>query len=61
MSLFLAALLALSALTAALAVTYTDRDTVRQVQQALNEAGYDCGTPDGIAGKRTAAAITRYQ
>ena len=60
-SLILAALLALSTLTAAFAATYTDKDTVKQVQQALNDAGYNCGTPDGIAGKKTAAAITQYQ
>lgn len=60
-SLILAALLALSTLTAGFAATYTDKDTVKKVQQALNDAGYECGTPDGIAGKKTAAAITQYQ
>ena len=40
---------------------YNDRDTVRSVQTALNEAGYDCGTPDGIAGKNTKAAISAFQ
>jgi len=60
-SLILAALLALSTLTAAIAATYTDKDTVKKVQQALNDAGYNCGTPDGVAGKKTAAAITQYQ
>lgn len=60
-SLILAALLALSMLTMAFATTYTDKDTVKKVQQALNDASYDCGTPDGIAGKKTAAAITQYQ
>ena len=34
-----------------------DAATVEQVQQALNDAGFDCGTPDGIAGEMTAAAI----
>ena len=60
-SIILAALLALSTLTAAFAATYTDKDTVKKVQQALNDAGYNCGTPDGIAGKKTAAAITQYR
>ena len=60
-ALILAALLALSMLTAATAATYTDKDTVKKVQQALNDAGYNCGTPDGVAGKKTAAAITQYQ
>ena len=58
-ALILVALLALSGLTTALADV--DRETVKKVQQALNDAGYDCGTPDGIAGKKTAAAITQYQ
>ena len=60
-ALILAALLALSMLTAATAAAYTDKDTVKKVQQALNDAGYNCGTPDGVAGKKTAAAITQYQ
>ena len=45
----------------AFAATYTDKDTVKKVQQALNNAGYNCGTPDGIAGKKTYAAIGSYQ
>ncbi|MGI6173507.1 MAG: DUF6273 domain-containing protein [Christensenellales bacterium] len=55
----LAVLLVLSALSAFAATT--DRDTVKQVQQALNDAGYDCGTPDGVAGKKTSSAIRQYQ
>jgi hypothetical protein len=39
----------------------TDKDTVKKVQKALNEAGYDCGMPDGIAGKNTQQAISRYR
>ena len=58
--LVLAVMLALSAVSA-LAAEYTDKDTVKKVQQALNDAGYDCGTPDGAAGKKTKAAITNYQ
>lgn len=27
----------------------------------MNEAGYDCGMPDGIAGKNTQQAISRYR
>lgn len=38
-----------------------DKKTVKAVQQALNDAGFDCGTPDGSAGKKTAAAISAYQ
>lgn len=40
---------------------YTDKETIQSVQTALNEAGYDCGTPDGIAGKNTQAAISAFQ
>lgn len=58
--LVLAVMLAFSAVSA-LAAEYTDKDTVKKVQQALNDAGYDCGTPDGAAGKKTKAAITSYQ
>lgn len=41
--------------------SYTDTDTVKKVQESLNAAGYDCGTPDGIAGSGTKAAIEKYQ
>ena len=40
---------------------YTDKETIQSVQTALNEAGYDCGTPDGIAGRNTQAAISAFQ
>jgi photosystem II stability/assembly factor-like uncharacterized protein len=36
-------------------------DTTRQVQQALNAAGYNVGVADGHAGKQTLAAIKKYQ
>lgn len=42
-------------------VEYKDATTIRIVQQALNEAGYNCGNPDGVAGSGTASAITQYQ
>lgn len=35
--------------------------TIKEVQKKLNKKGYDCGTPDGIAGKATKAAIKKYQ
>ena len=60
-TLIMAVLLALSTLTVAFAATYTDKETVKRVQQAFNDAGYDCGMPDGIAGKKTVAMITQYQ
>lgn len=34
---------------------------VADVQQALNEAGFDAGSVDGIAGQRTRAAISAYR
>ena len=40
---------------------YQDATTIRIVQQALNEAGYNCGTPDGLIGGKTTEAITAYQ
>lgn len=46
---------------AAPAVTYTDKTTTKVVQEALNKAGYNCGTPDGIAGSKTGEAIKAYQ
>lgn len=33
----------------------------RQLQEALNRAGYDAGTPDGVIGSGTEAAIEAYQ
>ena len=40
---------------------YTDSATVQIVQQALNEAGFDCGNPDGKAGAKTQEALKAYQ
>jgi len=36
-------------------------EIVRRAQQALNEAGYPVGVPDGRAGSQTLAAVTRFQ
>jgi lytic murein transglycosylase len=33
----------------------------REVQTLLNRAGYDVGTPDGVVGRRTEAAIRAWQ
>jgi uncharacterized protein YcfJ len=38
-----------------------DRETIREVQTALNERGYDVGTPDGALGSRTRSALRRFQ
>lgn len=40
---------------------YTDQNTIKKVQQALNDKGYDCGTADGIAGQKTKNAINAYE
>lgn len=41
--------------------TYTDSETIKKVQAALNEQGYDCGSADGIAGTNTTNQIQKYQ
>lgn len=43
------------------ATEYTDTTTIRIVQQTLNDAGYNCGNPDGVAGSKTIEAVTKYQ
>ena len=52
-------MITLAAVTASPCFADYDRETVRQVQEALNKAGFDCGTPDGIAGKKTAGAVQK--
>lgn len=42
-------------------VTITDSSTIKSVQQMLKCLGYDCGTPDGIAGNGTKNAVIEYQ
>ena len=39
---------------------YTDKATIKAVQAAMNELGFECGTPDGVSGKKTAAAISAF-
>lgn len=38
-----------------------DRETVRNVQQALEQQGYDVGQVDGVWGRRTADALRNFQ
>lgn len=38
-----------------------DADMVKAVQKALNDRGYDCGSPDGIMGKGTKSALIKFQ
>jgi len=40
---------------------YTEKDIIKAVQEAMNTQGFDCGTPDGVAGKNTAKAISGFQ
>jgi len=39
----------------------TPNDSVKRAQESLNVAGYDVGTPDGVAGTRTVTALRKYQ
>ena len=41
--------------------TIASRDIVANVQKALGKLGYDVGTPDGVAGKKTAEAIKSFE
>lgn len=47
--------------TCAFASEGYDQGTVKEVQQALNDAGFSCGTPDGVAGNNTRKAISDFQ
>lgn len=47
--------------TEIIGTVYTDSATVKIVQQALNAKGYNCGTPDGIAGAKTTEQINAYE
>ena len=38
-----------------------DKETTKTIQQYLNENGYECGTPDGVAGNKTKAALMKFQ
>lgn len=40
---------------------YMRGDDVKEVQARLNELGYNCGTADGIFGKKTDIAVRNYQ
>jgi hypothetical protein len=43
------------------AVPPLDQDNIRQVQQALEEKGFDAGPVDGILGPRTKDAVRNFQ
>lgn len=46
---------------AALEDSPQDRQLIRQVQQKLNDEGFDAGPVDGILGPKTEAALERFQ
>lgn len=39
----------------------TEKETIKEIQELLNVKGYQCGTPDGIAGKNTCNAVVQYK
>ena len=41
--------------------TITTRDVILKVQQSLARLGFDIGTPDGVAGPKTAEAIKSFE
>jgi peptidoglycan hydrolase-like protein with peptidoglycan-binding domain len=43
------------------AAVQLSQDQVRQLQQALNDHGFDAGEVDGVMGARTSAALKRFQ
>lgn len=43
------------------AISYSEQSIIKEVQEKLNSLGYDCGTPDGIAGTGTQTAISNYR
>ncbi len=61
-SVFICILLCMGYTTAAFGEPdYSSQRIIRQVQEALNANGFDCGTPDGIAGSGTNGAIQNYR
>ena len=35
--------------------------SIKEAQEALSRLGYNVGSPDGVAGKRTVDALRRFQ
>lgn len=50
-----------SSLSAPAPTRHAPDATVQAIQQKLNELGYNVGTPDGLTGRRTRAAIIAFQ
>ena len=42
-------------------IDFADKAIITVIQTKLNEAGFDCGTPDGVAGAKTKQAIRDYR
>ncbi|MBR1561514.1 MAG: peptidoglycan-binding protein [Clostridia bacterium] len=40
---------------------FVEANIIKAAQQALNAAGYDCGTPDGVMGNNTRSSLSAYQ
>ena len=40
--------------------TALSKNSIKDVQTKLNAIGYSCGTPNGMAGKNTKAAVTSF-
>lgn len=47
--------------TPAAAPAGPSRAVVKEMQEKLNSLGYNTGTPDGLAGKKTRAAVSAFQ
>ena len=41
--------------------TSTKKAEIKKIQEKLNELGYDCGKSDGVSGKKTTAAVKKFQ
>lgn len=50
-----------TAKTSSASASAADKELIKQVQQALNDKGYDCGTADGIMGKKSKQALKDFQ
>ena len=57
-----AALFSAAALPAyASPIDLADKNIITVIQTKLNESGFDCGTPDGVAGAKTKQAVKDYR
>ena len=55
------AMMLMNTCTYASKINFADVEIIKIVQEKLNAAGFDCGTPDGIAGSGTRAAIQSFR